>query len=131
MINDFELPRIGLQQLSKTAKHKLNDTLIQWNEHNIPEFSTTPTVFFCGMTPVACWRHTTEENRWSGRKFWDIMSIPLDYSLPTCVSLLYIYMVENYGILRSFHWITESSNLCFVVIYIWSKILDIVHILLD
>ena len=28
------------------------DTLIQWNELNIPEFSNTPTVFFSGMTPI-------------------------------------------------------------------------------
>ena len=34
----------------KTEKLKLKDTLIEWNERNIQELSTTSAIFFSGMT---------------------------------------------------------------------------------
>ena len=33
---NYEIARIGLQQINNTAKRKFKDTVIQWNEHNIP-----------------------------------------------------------------------------------------------
>ena len=49
MINDLLNTLIRLQQINKAVMHKLKDTLIQWNEYNIPEFFTTPVVFFSDM----------------------------------------------------------------------------------
>ena len=43
------------------AEHKLRDTLIQWNEHNIP----------LGVMPL-------KKTAGVVRKFWDIVFIPLD-----------------------------------------------------
>ena len=50
----YTIPHICLPKINKTAKCKLIDTLIQWNSLNIPEFSTTPGVFFSGTKLALC-----------------------------------------------------------------------------
>ena len=47
----YKILHIGLQQVNKAGKHKLKDTLIQLNDHNIPEFFTTPSVLV-GVMPL-------------------------------------------------------------------------------
>ena len=48
----YKILCIALQQINKTLRHKSKDTVIQWNEHNIPEFSTTPADFRSGMATI-------------------------------------------------------------------------------
>ena len=36
--------------LNESAKDNLRDILIQWDQHNVPEFTTTPAVLCGGMT---------------------------------------------------------------------------------